>query len=82
VMSKDSQSIVMEIVEVALDLESGVIQASSDSASIEEWDSLGQLSILVALDTHFGGKVSNLTEMADVDSIQAILAVLKKNGIC
>ena len=81
-MSKDSQSIVMEIVEVALDLESGVIQASSDSASIEEWDSLGQLSILVALDKHFDGKVSNLTEMADVNSIQAILAVLKKHGIC
>ena len=81
-MSKDSQSTVMEIVEVALDLESGSIQASSDSASIEEWDSLGHLSILVALDTHFGGKVSNLTEMSDVDSIQAILTVLKKNGIC
>ena len=81
-MSKDSQSIVMEIVEAALELESGVIKVSSDSGSIEEWDSLGHLSILVALDTHFGGKVSNLTEMSDVDSIQAILTVLKKNGIC
>ena len=81
-MSKDSQSIVMEIVEVALELESGVIKVSSDSASIEEWDSLGHLSILVALDKHFGGKVSSLTEMSEVNSIQSILTVLKKNGVC
>ena len=80
-MSKDSQSIVMEIVEAALELESGAIKVSSDSGSIEEWDSLGHLSILVALDKHFSGKVSSLTEMSDANSIQSILTVLKKNDV-
>ena len=81
-MGKNCQAIVMEIVEGALELDAGVVQASSNSESIAEWDSLGQLSILVALDRRFDGKVAGLSEMAEANSIQIMQEILKKHSIC
>ena len=81
-MGKNCQAIVMEIVEGALELDAGVVQASSNSESIAEWDSLGQLSILVALDRRFDGKVAGLSEMAEANSIQIMQQILKKHSIC
>ena len=43
------QSSVIEIIEKALLLESGILKEDSDSENTEGWDSLGQLSILVDL---------------------------------
>jgi len=80
-MSKNSQFTVMEIIEKALELKPGILNEDSDSERIEEWDSLGQLSILVALDNHFEGKISSLSEIADANSVPKILTILKKNSI-
>ena len=81
-MSKNCQSTVMEIIEKALELKPGILKEDSHSEKIEDWDSLGQLSILVALDKHFKGKISSLSEIADANSVPKILTVLKKNSIC
>ena len=81
-MSKNCQSTVMEIIEKALELKPGILKEDSDSERIEDWDSLGQLSILVALDKHFEGKISSLSEIADANSVPKILTILKKNSIC
>ena len=81
-MSKNCQSTVMEIIEKALELKPGILKEDSDSERVEDWDSLGQLSILVALDKHFEGKISSLSEIADANSVPKILTVLKKNSIC
>jgi len=81
-MSKNCQSTVMEIIEKALELKPGILKEDSDSERMEDWDSLGQLSILVALDKHFKGKISSLSEIADANSVSKILTVLKKNSIC
>ena len=81
-MSKKCQSSVMEIIEKALELKPGILKEDSDSERMEDWDSLGQLSILVALDKHFEGKISSLSEIADANSVPKILTVLKKNSIC
>jgi len=72
----------MEIIEKALELKPGVLKEDSDSDTIEDWDSLGQLGILVALDKHFKGKISSLSEIADANSVPKILTILKKNSIC
>ena len=76
------QSTVMEIIEKALLLEPGILKEDSDSEKTEGWDSLGQLSILVALDKHFEGKISSISEMAEANSVQKILTILKENSIC
>ena len=81
-MSKNCQSTVMEIIEKALELKPGILKEDSDSERMEDWDSLGQLSILVALDKHFEGRISSLSEIADANSVPKILTILKKNSIC
>ena len=81
-MSKNCQSTVMEIIEKALELKPGILEEDSDSEGIEDWDSLGQLSILVALDKHFKGKISSISEMAEANSVPKIITILKKNSFC
>ena len=76
------QATVIEIIEKALLLEPGILKEDSGSENTEEWDSLGQLSILVDLDKHFEGKISSISEMAEANSIPKILTILKENSIC
>ncbi|MBT6440493.1 MAG: hypothetical protein HOK72_12375 [Flavobacteriales bacterium] len=80
-MSEAYQSKIMEIIEKALVLEPGILKEDSDSEKTEGWDSLGQLSILVALDKHFEGKISSISEMAEANSVQKIFITLKENSI-
>ena len=80
-MSKINQSEVMEIIETALEMKSGLLNETTRSEELENWDSLGQLSILVALDKLFDGKIANLTEMAEADSMPKILYILKQHSL-
>lgn len=80
-MSKITQSEVIAIIETALEMKSGLLNETTRSEEVENWDSLGQLSILVALDKLFDGKISNLTEMAEADSMPKILDILKQYSV-
>jgi len=81
-MSEKCQSIIMEIIENSLELSPGTLKVDSCSEDIENWDSLGQLTILVALDKNFAGKVSGLSEMAEANSVQKIIQILHDNSLC
>ena len=59
----------------------GKITFDSSVKNVEEWDSLGHLSILVALDKRFGGKVANIREMSSADSVNKIIQLLKDNSL-
>lgn len=76
------KSIVIEIIEKSLELKPGILTEDSDSENTEEWDSLGQLSILVELDKYFEGKISNIPKMAEANSVSKIIIILKENSIC
>jgi acyl carrier protein len=80
-MSEAHQAEIIKIIEKALNLGTGVLKENSSSETIDEWDSLGQLSILVDLDRKFEGKISSISEMADADSVEKILKILKENSI-
>ncbi len=82
VMLENCESAVIEIIEKALRLDDGVIKIDSSSENMDNWDSLGQLSILVALDKHFEGKISRISEMAEANSVSKILHILEENSIC
>ncbi len=82
VMLENCESAVIEIIEKALRLDDGVIKIDSSSENMDDWDSLGQLSILVALDKHFEGKISRISEMAEANSVSKILHILEENSIC
>jgi acyl carrier protein len=80
-MSKITQPEVIEIMEKALEMKSGLLNETTRSEEVENWDSLGQLSILVALDKLFDGKIANLTQMAEADSMPKILDILKQHSL-
>ena len=53
------------------------INAKSNVRNTEEWDSLGQLSILSAIDKATKGKSSNI-DLTEVQSIKQLCLKLKK----
>lgn len=57
------------------------INVKSNSQNIEEWDSLGQLSILSSLDKATKGKTSKISSLAEAYSVKKILSILNKNKI-
>jgi len=72
---------VFEAMESALQIEPRSLTLSSSSKNIDEWDSLGQLSILTELDKLFDGKVAEINEMAEADSVESIIYLLKNKGL-
>ena len=58
-----------------------VINEDSSTENTEEWDSLGQLSILSALDKEFQGATSKITKLNEVKSVKEIVGILKSNEL-
>lgn len=80
-MPNISQSDVISTIEKALELESGSLWEGATAENIKSWDSLGQLSILAALDTLFDGKLADIHEMAEANSLLRILVILKQHSL-
>ena len=80
-MSKISKLDVISAIEVALEVEPGVMNEESCAGEFEQWDSVGLLGILVALDQLFEGEVAKISEMAEVDSVKKILAALNQHSL-
>jgi acyl carrier protein len=75
-MGRKTEQEIIEIIERALDV-SQPVSITSSAASISDWDSLGQINIIVALDEAFGGGVSELQEMAVASSVKQIVEILR-----
>ena len=80
-MGKVSEKEVLDLIEKALKLGSGKLTVDSSSASVEEWDSLGHLSVLMALDKFFEGKAAGVKGLASADSVKEIIKLLKENSL-
>ncbi len=76
---KISEQDLKKIISKALNIKVNKITDSLNSNKIEEWDSLGQLSIISSLDKKFKGKI-NLTKVANLNSYKDIKSFLKKNS--
>ena len=63
------------------DEESESINDESSMDTIENWDSLGHLKILLALDKNLNGKAANIAELGTAFSVKEILSILKKNHL-
>jgi len=79
-MALNTENIV-EIIENALELSNGVLSIDSVAENIEQWDSLGHLSILVSLDKAYDGQVGKIKEMATAESVIEIVALLRENSL-
>ena len=59
----------------------GKVDEKSSQKNLEQWDSLGHLSIITALDKATKGKTSKIKALADADSVKKIIDILAKNKI-
>ena len=69
-----------EIMATALELPLGAIREDSTMEEIEEWDSLGHVHIMVALEQAFD-LYMDVDDFAELDSVPAILQYLQSENI-
>ena len=72
---------VLSVIQKAIGPEAGAIDMNSSMDSVEWWDSLTHLNVLVALDTHFDGKVAEIREMAQAVSVKSIIQILRGHSL-
>ncbi len=76
-MTKDD---LFQLIKKALDYDQEInIDSSADN--VEEWDSLGHLSVLTALDDLTDGKASSLSDLSDATSVAQIINILESEEI-
>tara|TARA_B100000035_G_C20553050_1_gene359129 strand:+ start:235 stop:474 length:240 start_codon:yes stop_codon:yes gene_type:complete len=71
----------LNIVSNSLDVPREKININSSSQNLEEWDSLGHLAILTAIDKATQGKASEIETLASSSSLFEIFEILKKHNI-
>lgn len=69
-----------DIMAATLDISPDVIQPESSMDDIEEWDSLGHVHIMVALEQTFD-LYMEAEEFAELNSVPAILAYLEAESV-
>ncbi len=76
-----SEQEVLAVIQEALGLDAKSITLESSVLNVNEWDSLGHLGILTALDKFFVGRVATIKDMAKANSVSKILQILKNNSL-
>ena len=79
-MDKIDNEELKKIIAQALDVDENIVTNDTEEGKIEEWDSLGQLSILTSLDSKINGDISKITELGKANSVKLIQEILTKNG--
>ena len=74
---KISEKELKKIISKALNVKLSLITDNTNSDKMEEWDSLGQLSIISSLDKKFSGKI-DLSKANNLNSYKNIKNFLKK----
>lgn len=72
---------ILKIIQDALELEDNRISMESSMSNLDEWDSLGHLSILANLDNVLEGKAAGIQLLAAADSAQQIVQILKDHDL-
>ena len=65
----------------SLDLESGSISLDSSSENVENWDSLGHITILGMLDDATNGASADIVDLTQANSVAEIVQILTDNGM-
>jgi acyl carrier protein len=69
-----------KLIAKALNVKESQIKDNLKHGDIEEWDSLGHLSIISSLDKKFKNNI-NVSKLNNIDSYSKIKDFLKKNSI-
>lgn len=80
-MTNVQEGDIIKIIEDALNCKEQRVTIDSTMDDFEQWDSLGHLGILAALDTFFEGKVGDIQEIGNARSVREILQILRGHGL-
>lgn len=80
-MPKITQETLFEAISKALDVDSSEVNFDSSIDTIEEWDSLGSLSILSSLDELSDGETSKIEDISTAVSCKEIIELLKTHNL-
>jgi len=80
-MDKVKDEEILAVIQDALKVKGKQLSLDSSMENVEEWDSLGHLGILVALDKFFEGKVAGINDLVAADSVRKVLQILKANSL-
>ena len=70
-----------EQVEDALELEAGSVTMDSSNENIEDWDSLGHITILGNLDEATDGASAEIADLTQATSMEQIVRIMTENGL-
>lgn len=76
---KDKEKI-LKVITNALGLKER-IKEDDTMDTVQEWDSLGHITVLTALDKEFEGRLADVQGLAGVSSVRGIFTLLEKEGI-
>ena len=79
-MDKIDNNELKKIIAEALDVNETLVTNDAEEGKIEEWDSLGQLSILTSLDSKINGDIASIKELGKANSVKLIKEILTKKG--
>lgn len=71
---------ILTLIQEVLELKKAVTLSDS-SDTLDAWDSLAQLQILMRIDQETEGKAANIPELAIALSVQKIIETLDANGL-
>ena len=80
-MLKLTKAELIILIEEAIEVDSGTINVDSTSENIDEWDSLGHLNFLIALDSRCDGAAGEISELATTESVKDIIDILQSNSL-
>ena len=75
-MDKEQTDLLIESVAVALEIDKTKLNTTTRQSDIEEWDSLGHISILAKLDEVFSDISVRRPEISEADSIQRLMDIV------
>ena len=71
----------LKLVSEALEVSIEKINLRSSQDEIEEWDSLGHLSILSSLSKELGDSINNVKGLSNCNTSSCIIEILKSAGL-
>ncbi len=72
---------ICRIIEKALGVDPGTISMDDNSDTVVEWDSLGFLNILSALEERYSNEVAHIDDLGGARSVREIAEILKRESI-
>lgn len=78
-MKKSAEKIAVDIVSNALEIDPSLLKDTSEMYDFPSWDSLGQLQIILSLESLLGIKIEDEKDFEKLTKFVAIVALIGEN---